>query len=103
MLPSSNFTQEFANATLESRLRDYDIDVKYVQRNTTAVAITEPLHEQNARRLIEAVENIAKQLVFAMSKQGHKQVECSPLSIMNSDVRIVIYATSEGPGVQGSA
>ncbi len=103
MLPSPPLTLEFAHAILESRLRDYDIKVHYVAKGNTAVAITEPLHEQNARRLVEAIENIAKQLVFAMTKQGHKRLECSSLSVMSADVRIIIYATSEGSDLQGSA
>jgi len=93
---------DFAHAILESRLRDYDIKVHYVSKENTAVVITEPLHEHNARRLVEAIENIAKQLVFAMTKQGHKQLECSPLTVMSADVRIIIYATSEGSSLQGS-
>lgn len=83
---------DFAHAILERRLTDGFVDVEYKKAKpfSKKTTITEPLHDGSAARIVEAVENIARTILYT---SGHKRMTlvCSQLTISSTDIKLTIF------------
>jgi len=89
---------DFAHALLKRRLTDAYINTEFVNThglgNRSAVPLTEPLHAQTAERLIEAVENLARTIIYT-SNGRRGRIECTPIVIGSSDIKMVVLKFEE--------
>ena len=86
---------EFAHAILEARLRESFISIEYRDvtpmaiRGADTVILSEPLHDQTATKLVEAVENIAHKIA-SVSARNRCKVVTTPIAIMSADVKLTV-------------
>lgn len=87
---------EFAHAIFERRLTDAYISVEYVDshplgnKGPGVAPLREPLHDNSAAKIVEAVENLARLITHTAYKQRCR-IKCSRLSIFASEIRLTVY------------
>jgi hypothetical protein len=85
---------EFATALFTRRMTDCFIDVEFVEsplnKGPETVSLSEPLHAETAGRLIEAVENLAKQIAH-VAKRKRCKIRCTKLTLSSSELKLTVF------------
>lgn len=91
---------DFAKALFERRMTDAFIDVEWVtahpfgNNGPGTAKLSEPIHEKSAARLIEATENIARQIIH-VAKRKRCKIRCSELQILTSELKLTVFEFQE--------
>jgi len=91
---------EFGEALFVRRMTDGFLDVEFVDAHPFGnegpgtVVMDEPLHDNSAARLIEAVENLARRIIHVADNKRLK-VRCTRLKITASQLKLTVFEFKE--------
>lgn len=88
--------EDIAHALLEKRLIEAWVSIEYKDASLfkdqpVVVDMTEPLHDQTAYRLIEAVENLARRIAHGTKGDKHCTLVCTPIRFSSTDIKMTVF------------